>query len=118
MSVFISLRDCDRVLFWNYNRLRVLHAVDSLNVKRELRSKKLKQFCIMPDADISKRYFLVFHLKIVFLNFLHELKQRSSAVTGRHYRQVDSDVTEGVITTRSNRMKFRLRCLGLGTVIV
>ena len=31
--------------------------------------------------------------------FLHELK---------HQRPVDSDVTEGVITTRSNRTKFRL----------
>ena len=31
-----------------YNRFRVvLHAVDSLNVKHELRSKKIKQFCIM-----------------------------------------------------------------------
>ena len=30
-----------------YNRFRVvLHAVDSLNVKHELRSKKIKQFCI------------------------------------------------------------------------
>ena len=48
--------------------------------------------------------------KTVFY-FLHELKQRSksSDVTGRHQRPVDSDVTEGVITTRSNRMKFRLR---------
>ena len=26
---------------------------------------------------------------------LHELKQRSSDITGRHYRLVDSDVTEG-----------------------
>ena len=26
-------------------------------------------------------------------------------------RPVDSDVTEGVITTRSNRMKFRLGCI-------
>ena len=62
----------------------LLHAVDSSNVKHELRSKKVKQFCIMPDADISKLYFLVFHLKIVFLNFLNELKQKSSDVTGRH----------------------------------
>ena len=31
-----------------YNRFRVvLHAVDILNVKHELRSKKIKQFCIM-----------------------------------------------------------------------
>ena len=33
----------------------VLHAVDSLNVKHELRSKKVKQFCIMQTFpnDIS-----------------------------------------------------------------
>ena len=30
-----------------YNRFRVLHAVDSLNVKHELRSKRAKHFCIM-----------------------------------------------------------------------
>ena len=36
--------------------------------------------------------------------FLHELKQRSSDVTGR---PVISDITEGVITTRINQMKFR-----------
>ena len=41
-------------------------------------------------------------------NFLHELKQRNSDITGRHYWPVDSDVTEGVITTLSNRVKFRL----------
>ena len=40
--------------------------------------------------------------------FLDKLKQRSSDVTGQHQRPVDSDVTEGVITTRSNRMKFWL----------
>ena len=66
--------------------------------------EKKKQFCI-----IYKRYFSVCHLKIV-LYFMHELKQKSSRsdVTGRHKRPVDSDVTEGEITTRSNRMKFRL----------
>ena len=58
-----------------------LHAVDSLNVKHELRSNKVK--AILYHADISKQYFLVCHLKIVF-NFLHKLKQRSSDVTGRH----------------------------------
>ena len=39
-----------------YNQFRVvLHAVDSLNVKHELRSKKIKQFCIMQTFpnDIS-----------------------------------------------------------------
>ena len=39
-----------------YNRFRVvLHAVDSLNVKHELRSKKIKQFCLMQTFpnDIS-----------------------------------------------------------------
>ena len=64
-----------------------------------------KNKAVMYHADISKRYFSVCHLKIVFY-FLHELKQRlrSSDVT----RPVDSDVTEGVITARSNGMKFRL----------
>ena len=40
-----------------YNRFRVvLHAVDSLNVKHEVRSKKIKQFCIMQTFpnDISR----------------------------------------------------------------
>ena len=67
-----------------YNRFRVvLHAVDSLNVKHELRSKKNK--AILYHADISKQYFSVCHLKIVFY-FLHELKQRSrsSDITGQH----------------------------------
>ena len=34
----------------------VLHAIDSLNVKHELRSKKIKQFCIMQtfSNDISR----------------------------------------------------------------
>ena len=35
---------------------------------------------VLYHVDISKRYFLVCHLKIVFY-FLHELKQRSSDVT-------------------------------------
>ena len=38
---------------------------------------------VLYHVDISKRYFLVCHLKIVFY-FLHELKQRSSDVTGQH----------------------------------
>ena len=85
----------------------------SLNVKDELQSKKNK--AVLYHADISKRYSSVCHLKIVFY-FLHKLKQRSrsSDVTGRHYWPVDSDVTEGVITTRSNRLKFRLATVELG----
>ena len=43
-----------------------------------------------------------------FVYFLHGLKQRSSDVTGQHQRLVDVDVTEGVKTTRSNHLKFRL----------
>ena len=38
---------------------------------------------VLYHVDISKRYFLVCHLKIVFY-FLHELKERSGDVTGRH----------------------------------
>ena len=40
-----------------YNPFRVvLHAVDSLNVKHESRSKKIKQFCIMQTFpnDVSR----------------------------------------------------------------
>ena len=67
-----------------YNRFRVvLHAVDSLNVKHVNYDRKNK--AILYHADISKRYFSVCHLKIVFY-FLHELKERSrsSDVNGRH----------------------------------
>ena len=38
---------------------------------------------VLYHVDISKRYFLVCHLKVVFY-FLHELKERSGDVTGRH----------------------------------
>ena len=113
MCVLISLRDCNRVWLWNYNRFRVLHAVDSVNVKhvKQLFSIVIitieKSKAILYHSDISKRYFLVWHLKIVF-NFVHELKQRGSEVTGWHWQLVDSDVTEGVITTQSNWIKFRL----------
>ena len=66
-----------------------------------------KNKAILCHADISRQYFLVCHLKILF-NCLHELKQRSSDVTGW---PVVSDVTEGLITIQStgNQMKFRLK---------
>ena len=38
---------------------------------------------VLYHVDISKQYFLVCHMKIMFY-FLHELKQRSCDVTGRH----------------------------------
>ena len=71
----------------------------------------------MPDADISKRYFLVCHVKIVF-NFLRELKQGIVTSLDGIKRPVDSDVTEGVITTRSNGMKFRLDWCNATTVLL
>ena len=56
----VCLFDCVIATEFNYeiqyNRFRVVpHAVDSLNVKHELRSKKIKQFCIMQTFpnDIS-----------------------------------------------------------------
>ena len=64
--------------YFNYNRFRVLLAVDSLNVKDELRSTRSSKeilSAVMYNVDISKRYFLVCHLKVVFY-FLHVLKQR------------------------------------------
>ena len=63
-----------------YNRFRVvLHAVSTFNMNYYRKNK-----AILYLSDISKRYFTVSHLKIVFY-FLHELKQlsRSSDVTGR-----------------------------------
>ena len=101
---FISLHDWDRVWLWNYHRFRVLQAVDSLKVKHEWRSKKVKQFCIKQTFPNDISCF-------VFLNrvmLLYELKQISSEVTGRLNGWSIQNVTEGVITTRSNRMKFRL----------
>ena len=58
----------------------------SLNVKHAwitIEKSKAILSAILYHVDISKRYFLVCHLKIAFY-FLHELKQRSSDVTGRH----------------------------------
>ena len=55
------------------------------------------------------------HLKIVFY-FLHDLSKDQGVVTsldGINVRSVDSDVTEGVTMTRSNRMKFRLNTIVL-----
>ena len=50
----------------------------NMNDDREKESR-----LILYHANIPKRYFSVCHLKIVFY-FLHELKQRSSDITGRH----------------------------------
>ena len=52
------------------------HAVDSLNVKHELQSKRV-------SCRHFQTIFLGFPLEIVFY-FLHELKQRGSDVTGCH----------------------------------
>ena len=59
---------------------KVPHTVDSLNVNHEITIKKGK--AILHHVDISRRYFFVCQLKIVFY-FLHKLKKRSSDVTGR-----------------------------------
>ena len=52
---------------------------------------------ILYHVDISRRYFFVCKLKIVFY-FLHELKQRSRDVTRRHLRskvfQKTSDIQD------------------------
>ena len=44
---------------------------------------KKKSGAILYHVDISRQYFSVYQLKIMFY-FLHELKQRSSDVTGHH----------------------------------
>ena len=70
----------------------------------EVTSRKLetKSKIIIYRADLSGRYFFVRQLKIA-LFFLHELiKQRSSDVTGRHYRLNDSDVSLVEFATRAD----------------
>ena len=62
----------------NLQQIRLEHCIQ-LTVW--IKSKKSK--AILYNVDISRRYFFVCQLKIVFY-FLHELKQRSSDVTGRH----------------------------------
>ena len=66
----------------------------------EVTSRKLetKSKTIIYRADLSGRYFFVCQLF-----FLHELiKQRSSDVTGRHYRLNDSDVSLVEFATRGD----------------
>ena len=63
-----------------------------------------KRKAILYPVDISTWYFFVCHLKIV-LYFLYELKQSSS--DGTDGRSIQTSLRE-LITTRSNRMKFRL----------
>ena len=55
-----------------------------LNVEDELQTLLKKSKAILSHVDyFSRRHFFVCQLKIVFY-FLHELKQRSIDVTGRH----------------------------------
>ena len=87
------------IFFSNYYNLQSVHF-------KLIWNEKCK--AILYHVDISRQYVFVYQLKIMFY-FLHELKQRScSNITGWHKRLVDSDVTEGVKTTQSNRLKFRL----------
>ena len=70
----------------------------------EVNSRKLetKSKTIIYCSDLSGRHFFVCQLKIA-LFFLHELiKQRSSDVTGRHYRLNDSDVSLVEFATRGD----------------
>ena len=65
---------------------------------------------ILYHVDISRRYFFVCKLKIVFY-FLHELKQRSRDVTRRHLRskvfQKTSDIQDACPNlARKNRDAF------------
>ena len=85
MCLFVSLIALLQ-LSLNYNGSEYcMHAVDSLNVKHKLRSKRVSNSvsCSVSCGQFSKQYFLVCHLKIVFY-LLHELKQRSSDVSGWH----------------------------------
>ena len=74
------LRDRDRVWWLNCGAVqakdlfRVLHVVNSLNVKHDL---WFKSKAILHHEDISEWQFFVWQLKIVFsFLILHKLKQR------------------------------------------
>ena len=81
-------------------------------LKHKLQSKKVKQFCqlfcIMYTFQIKLMIFLGLPLENRVLLFAWIKAKEHSDITGRHKRPVDWNVTEGVITTRSNRMKLRL----------
>ena len=102
---FISLRDCDRVWLWNYNRFRVLHAVDSLNVKHELRSKNVKSFCILQTFPNDISLFATWKSCLSFCLNFNSWRHWTALINGR---SIQTLLSWGVITTRSNRMKFRL----------
>ena len=56
-------------------------------------------------VDISRRYFFVSQLKIMFY-FLHELNKGVTSLDGVNGRSIPTLLRE---TTRSNRLKFRLQ---------
>ena len=97
VCVFISLHDCDRRL--NYNRFSVLHAVDSLNDKHKLQSKRVKQFCqlfcIMYSFQIKLMIFLCLPLENR-VYFLRELKQRNivTSLDGINGRSIEMLLSE------------------------
>ena len=68
-------------------QIRSEHRIQLIVQPYKLRSKSRK--AILFHVDICRRYFLVCQLKIVF-SFLHELKGRSSDVTGRHSKKLST----------------------------
>ena len=91
-----------------YNWFRVeLHAVDSLNVKHELLSKKIKQFCIMQTFPNDICRFAT--LKSCFRGCLHE-KTRTGAsfIPGRLFYFVQRLHGLGHFISRYLKVQFML----------
>ena len=75
--LFHWLRDCDRVWITTGSEYCMQLTVWMLNMNITIEKSKDILSAVLCNVDISKQYFLVCDLKIVFW-FLHELKQRSS----------------------------------------
>ena len=95
ISAVSSSRNLPRKTSKSNEQLISSSEVTSRNLETESKT-------IIYHVDLSGRYFFICQLKMAFF-FLHELiKQRSSDVTGRHYRHVDSDVSLVEFTTRGD----------------
>ena len=95
ISAVSSSRNLPRKTSKSNEQLISSSEVTSRNLETESKT-------IIYHVDLSGRYFFICQLKMAFF-FLHELiKQRSSDVTGRHYRLNDSDVSLVEFATRGD----------------
>ena len=110
MCVFISLCNCDRVWITTSSEYCMHLIVWMLNINCNQKGYKqfCQLFCIMYTFQIKLMIFLGLPLENHVLLFAWIKAKEYSDISGQHSQLVDWDVTEGIITTGSNRMKLRL----------